>query len=228
MEARGIGSLKEWDDQYSGTQSLFNWVQDFIRLLGYTGHDDRTFLEERRVVLETLLGLLPSDDLLRDNSRSDLAQTYFALGLPEKGEQLYRLWLEAKPTWGWGWIGWADCCYFFAFGREKDPARAEQILKQGLGVSGVEAQEHILERLRDLYEETGRTKEAKGVQAEMDRRHKPAPVKSAPPTTPLAAPHTPPPPIRGMGHARLTARVGRNDPCPCGSGKKYKKCCLRD
>jgi preprotein translocase subunit SecA len=24
-----------------------------------------------------------------------------------------------------------------------------------------------------------------------------------------------------------TGRVGRNDPCPCGSGKKYKKCCLR-
>lgn len=21
-------------------------------------------------------------------------------------------------------------------------------------------------------------------------------------------------------------KVGRNDPCPCGSGKKYKKCCL--
>ncbi|MGB2727569.1 MAG: SEC-C metal-binding domain-containing protein [Halobacteriota archaeon] len=20
--------------------------------------------------------------------------------------------------------------------------------------------------------------------------------------------------------------IGRNDPCPCGSGKKYKKCCL--
>ena len=23
-----------------------------------------------------------------------------------------------------------------------------------------------------------------------------------------------------------TKKVGRNDPCPCGSGKKYKKCCL--
>src|SRR3989454_7391394 len=23
---------------------------------------------------------------------------------------------------------------------------------------------------------------------------------------------------------RATGRVGRNDPCPCGSGKKYKKC----
>jgi len=26
---------------------------------------------------------------------------------------------------------------------------------------------------------------------------------------------------------RETPRVGRNDPCPCGSGKKFKKCCLR-
>ena len=24
-----------------------------------------------------------------------------------------------------------------------------------------------------------------------------------------------------------TPKVGRNDPCPCGSGKKYKQCCLR-
>jgi len=26
---------------------------------------------------------------------------------------------------------------------------------------------------------------------------------------------------------RTTAKVGRNDPCPCGSGKKYKQCCGR-
>jgi SEC-C motif-containing protein len=30
-----------------------------------------------------------------------------------------------------------------------------------------------------------------------------------------------PAPVR---HA--AAKVGRNDPCPCGSGKKYKQCCL--
>jgi SEC-C motif-containing protein len=24
---------------------------------------------------------------------------------------------------------------------------------------------------------------------------------------------------------RTVAKIGRNDPCPCGSGKKYKKCC---
>jgi uncharacterized protein len=28
------------------------------------------------------------------------------------------------------------------------------------------------------------------------------------------------------GREARRSRVGRNDPCPCGSGKKYKKCCL--
>ena len=32
-----------------------------------------------------------------------------------------------------------------------------------------------------------------------------------------------PEPIRHMG-----PKVGRNDPCPCGSGKKYKSCCMRN
>ena len=32
------------------------------------------------------------------------------------------------------------------------------------------------------------------------------------------------------GHktVRKGQKVGRNDPCPCGSGKKYKKCCGKD
>ena len=28
-------------------------------------------------------------------------------------------------------------------------------------------------------------------------------------------------------HVNPNKDIGRNDPCPCGSGKKYKKCCLR-
>jgi hypothetical protein len=31
---------------------------------------------------------------------------------------------------------------------------------------------------------------------------------------------------RTEGIVRPAPTVGRNDPCPCGSGKKYKKCCL--
>jgi uncharacterized protein YchJ len=29
----------------------------------------------------------------------------------------------------------------------------------------------------------------------------------------------------GETYVRETPKIGRNDPCPCGSGKKYKKCC---
>ena len=32
---------------------------------------------------------------------------------------------------------------------------------------------------------------------------------------------------RRQPHSRYAA-IGRNDPCPCESGKKYKKCCLRE
>lgn len=32
---------------------------------------------------------------------------------------------------------------------------------------------------------------------------------------------------RDSGTVRKPKKIGRNDPCPCGSGKKYKKCCGR-
>lgn len=33
---------------------------------------------------------------------------------------------------------------------------------------------------------------------------------------------------RKSGTIRKEKKIGRNDPCPCGSGKKYKKCCGRN
>lgn len=33
-----------------------------------------------------------------------------------------------------------------------------------------------------------------------------------------------PPPVEPI-HADRSKQAGRNDPCPCGSGKKFKKCC---
>ena len=53
-----------------------------------------------------------------------------------------------------------------------------------------------------------------------DRKEKNKQVKAGLPGTdeePL------PPPVDPI-HAQNKG-VGRNDPCPCGSGKKYKKCC---
>jgi len=32
--------------------------------------------------------------------------------------------------------------------------------------------------------------------------------------------------LRAAEVKRRTQQVGRNDPCPCGSGRKFKRCCL--
>ncbi|MCD4748743.1 MAG: SEC-C domain-containing protein, partial [Thermoanaerobaculales bacterium] len=41
-----------------------------------------------------------------------------------------------------------------------------------------------------------------------------------------SVPQEPPPLVHsGFTVRRAVARVGRNEPCPCGSGRKYKKCC---
>ncbi len=42
-----------------------------------------------------------------------------------------------------------------------------------------------------------------------------------------AATHKDSPPFRQQQHVAEQEKVGRNALCPCGSGKKYKKCCLR-
>lgn len=31
---------------------------------------------------------------------------------------------------------------------------------------------------------------------------------------------------RAVTGQRHHIKIGRNEPCPCGSGKKYKKCCI--
>jgi hypothetical protein len=41
-----------------------------------------------------------------------------------------------------------------------------------------------------------------------------------------AWPKKPAVPIGTLAHGALRRKIGRNEPCPCGSGKKYKRCCL--
>jgi len=54
-------------------------------------------------------------------------------------------------------------------------------------------------------------------------------LSGAEPPSPEGQP-LPPPGLKGSSassQVRNAEKVGRNDPCPCGSGKKYKKCCGR-
>ncbi len=245
LDARQMRSLQEFDARYPLTNFLFNWVQDLSLALDNAGVKDPAFWQERIALLETLLDRLDLDENLRKNCRSDLADTYDAVGMPDRADALYHQWLHEEPRWGWCWIRWSDLSYHTVQGRAQDPARAESILKQGLAIPGVQDRDEILDRLADLYRETGRAAEARALRAETQQLPRPpaaypvqagegsipsrqssragdraVPWEGAKRFEPLFRGEPPKAPAR-------KAIIGRNDPCPCGSGKKFKRCCGR-
>jgi tetratricopeptide (TPR) repeat protein len=88
-----------------------------------------------------------------------------------------------------------------------DRSSAEQAFRDALAIarahgdaSGIaDANERLI---RLLAERPGREQEANAATQEMQRASRAA-----------------------HGGSRLAVKIGRNDPCPCGSGRKYKRCC---
>jgi hypothetical protein len=251
-DAAGIGSVEEFDDRFPMTQSLYNWSQDLEDALWNAGLHDREMLVARIGVCEEALRRFPREDqLMTENRRRALAESCFEAGMTGKAEELFQSWLGADPSWGWGWIGWADC-YEPRTGKSGDYGRAEELLRRGYSAAEVRDRDCIAERLRDLCEETGRPGEA----AEFGRQARRLRARASSVTVsrrldladgddgPVAMRETTTidfgseglPLDRFPGVMRAVAakspgtparavKVGRNVPCPCGSGKKFKKCC---
>jgi tetratricopeptide (TPR) repeat protein len=88
-----------------------------------------------------------------------------------------------------------------------DEASAERAFRDAITVarsqgdaSGIADANERLARL--LGEQPGREQEAAAAEREMHRANRAA-----------------------YGGSRIAVKIGRNDPCPCGSGRKYKRCC---
>jgi tetratricopeptide (TPR) repeat protein len=229
MARAGIDSLDAFDDRFGGVNCLFNWVQDFNMELHNAGIEDRRFFRERIALCETMIRRFPTGKLSLDNFKSALAESHFHLGDRETGDRLFRRWVDDDPQNG-PWVTWSDCYWIFAADGNKDAARAERILKEGLAVPGAEDRTLSLSRLATIYEETARPEEAKALHAEIARLNPPKKTPIPPKPAPSLAKETQArhedlenvhPPKSPLG----TQKVGRNEPCPCGSGKKFKKCC---
>ena len=245
LDKAGLDSIAAFDARFRGSQSLFNWLQDLETELWNAGLQDPEFLTARIALCDEGLRRFPVEDvLLTENWRRALAGSHFELGDTEQTEGLYRAWLTADPGWGWGWIGWADC-YRFARRDRQDLGRAEQLLVEGLAIPAVRDRPDLVDRLADLYDEQGRAAEARAVRR---AAHRPAP------TVATVDVRTEGPVLRqkttltfggdGLPLDQLSdviadlqdpalpgavrrQKVGRNEPCPCGSGKKFKRCCGR-
>jgi len=67
--------------------------------------------------------------------------------------------------------------------------------------------------------------ETRGIAESISKEKASASFSNAPVDQTVPSPHRDHAEEEGVTYRRETAKVGRNDPCPCGSGKKFKKCC---
>lgn len=201
-------TLGEFDERFKGIEMVQNWVQDLEMALGDLARPEqnREWFQRRIEFCESFLSRFPNDDqLLIQNMRRGLAESTWGIGQNQRADELFDKWLNQNPRWSWGWIGWADC-YLFAPSARRDLDRAEQILRRGLEIQGMEDREVFYERLQEVFEQQGRKDKVAEIKAALGK------LQAGTLSTPVQRTHP---------------KVGRNDPCPCGSGKKYKKCCGR-
>ena len=196
------------NSKYKWKQYPSNYVQYLEMELHNAGIKNKTYHWKRIDFCKELLRWSGTDELLINNTRIALAEAHYSIGDESGGEQLFEEWVREDPDSGWAYSGWSDCCRCddsSGTGNEK----AEKILLAGYERSGLRDSEYVIERLITLYEEIGeseKVKEFKKIFASLQRA---LPEDSRIPSSTPAK----------------SEKIGRNDPCPCGSGKKYKKCC---
>jgi preprotein translocase subunit SecA len=100
----------------------------------------------------------------------------------------------------------------------------DQLFRVRLGGSA-EAPRSAYQEAEAVHEDVG----GYGVADALRTPHTAAPLEAAP-TGPAdgGGVATEEAPVRVRQIVNEAPKVGRNDPCPCGSGKKYKKCCGKD
>lgn len=208
-------SMEDLDGAFHGMQSIYNWSTDFEMELGNASKEVSSFAQTRIEFCNTYIAKCQDkSEPNLEGMKWALCESYFDLEEIEEGERLFQKYLEESPTSGWGWIGWSDQYGIFAK-KNKDNEKAMRILKKALEIEGLQDRFHVLERLDDLFMEMGMHQEAAEVRQkvldEMKTKNASRPKVTLPPLI-KAVPVT-------------SAKIGRNEPCPCGSGFKHKKCC---
>lgn len=194
---------------------VFNWSSDLEMELGNAGLDNPVYHEHRiRFADEFLAQFSDEDDRRWVQMLRAKGEALFRLGRSDEADEVYRTLIKRCPDEAWSHIGWSDG-YTEGFGTEEDLDRAEEILKQALGRPELRDREDALERLAMLYAKQGRTDDCARVVDEFSGARRDGLLNQ----------------LSRFGFSvpvRDGSDLGRNDPCWCGSGKKYKHCHWRE
>ena len=201
-------------------------VEAVDRHVGDEGNLDTWDLEGLAEYLEKLCvdrsGVRQTFDALQDRTKEN-----FVAALDNRAQRIYEqreaMWAEAKLDMREfervALLGAVDR-------RWMDHIDAMTELRDGIGLRAYGQKNPVIEYKRegyDMFEEMVHL-----IQEDTLRRlyftvlAKPVERKQV--ATPVAASHGEP---EKKAPKKAAVKVGRNDPCPCGSGKKYKNCCGR-
>jgi len=199
----GLDNINELQKKYKWSEYLSNYVQDLEAELYNAGLEDKEYFHKRIKYCEEMLKVCGEEDkLLVENTRRAIAESHFELGNEKECDRLFGIWLESDPAWGWGYIGWSDCYHFRKDRADVHLEKAEAIIAKSLERNDLRDRLDVTVRAAEIYQAMGNSEkvsELKEEITEMERSVTTGPIK--------------------------VEKVGRNSPCPCGSGKKYKKCC---
>lgn len=207
LKETGTDNIFELDSKFNWTQSFDNFLQDFETELRNAGIDDSSYQQKFIDAAQELLPYVSVDQATTEILRRAIAETYAELGDLQTCDRLFEEWLNEDPNWGWGYIGWSSCYHFLAQGN-RDLEKAEKILLGALGQKDLCDRTDVLERLALINEEKNNPEETAPNKTQTKKEHLDTSASS---------------PFFAQEPAK-PEKIGRNDPCPCGSGKKYKKC----
>ncbi len=127
--------------------------------------------------------------------------------------------IRRQAIWGIGYLGLSSAAPQLEKFFEEDEFREDALFAYALSIPGDTSRGRIRALLNKIEGVAGgfRADEETLVQIALDQRlmlHRMKPVFFPDDAEPEEEP-----PTAG------SSKTGRNDPCPCGSGKKYKKCC---
>ncbi|WP_280771796.1 SEC-C metal-binding domain-containing protein [Salipaludibacillus daqingensis] len=221
MKDQSIPYIEELEELFQGNEMIFNWAQDVEMFFGSAAVKYNQLYQKRLDFLsEFIVRMKKKHSHNALVMKRVIAESYFLIGEEEEGERLFKKYTKMYPTSGFGWINWSDMYFIFAREKNMDKDKAIRILKQGLQIDNVNDRDVFYERLIGIYEECNmidEKAEAEEKFREETEKQRPSFVQPPPSTKPFIKP--------AKKTESKPQKVGRNDPCPCGSGKKFKKCC---